>query len=363
MKILKNILATLLISVMALSVIGCHKKNEIAVTIDGFEFTSAYYMCALLNANGEAQNEVYSKLSAEEQQKEVDFYSKKIDGKKYTDWVKDRAIETLKEIAAYKSLSKKAKLKLDDETINNAKFYASYYWASYGYQQYFEPNGVSEATYTNYMVDSYYSNLYFDHLYGKDGEKEIAAKKIETKLYDNFIIANMLEVTFSEETDKEKKEIKTKFEKYTEDLKNGKRSFEEIYKEYHKIKDETKKDETDKDKTESKEDKPLDQYATVLGASGTGYENDNYKTVKKMKTGEVKLIEKDDKAGYIIAVKKDIKADKYYLKNLDSTVRHMIADDEYQEFIQKTAKGLKAKINKYAVNQFKVKNIVEPSYQ
>ena len=213
------------------------------------------------------------------------------------------------------------------------------------------------------MVDSYYSNLYFDHLYGEGGEKEIAAKKIETKLYDKFIIANMLEVTFSEETDKEKKEIKTKFEKYADDLKNGKRSFEEIYKEYHKIKDETKKDKTDKDETESKEDKPLDQYATVLGASGTGYENDNYKTIKKMKTGEVKLIEKDDKAGYIVVVKKDIKADKYYLKNLDSTVRHLIADEEYQEFIQKTAKDLKAKINKYAVNQFKVKNIVEPSYQ
>lgn len=355
MKIFKNILASALIFIMALSVVGCHKKNEIAVTVDGFDFTSAYYMCALINANSEAQSKVYEELTEEEQQKEIDYYSKKIDDKEYTKWVKDRAIEMIKEIAAYKSLSKKADLELDEETISNAKYYASYYWSSYGYGQYFEPNGVSENTYTDFMVDSYYSNLYFEHLYGEDGEKEIPAKDVKNKLYDNFIIANILEVTFSEETDKEKKEIKEKFETYVDDLKNGKRSFEEIYKEYNNI--------TEEEEETSETEKPADEYASILGAEGTGYDNDNYKTIRKMKTGEVKLIKKDSDAGYVLAVKQDIKSDKYYLKNLDLTVRHLIADEEYEKYIADIAKELKADINNYAVNQFKVKKIVEPSYQ
>ena len=55
MKLMKNIIAVVIVFVMAFSVTGCHKKNEIAVTANGFEYTSAYYMCALINADNEPQ--------------------------------------------------------------------------------------------------------------------------------------------------------------------------------------------------------------------------------------------------------------------------------------------------------------------
>lgn len=357
MKIFKKIAAILLVCLLALSAVGCHKKNEIAVTVDGFEFTSAYYMCALINANSEAQNKVYETLKEDEQQKEIDFYSKKIDDKNFVTWVEDRAIEMIKEIAAYKSLCKKANLKLDDETKANAQSYASYYWQS-GYSQYFEPNGVGESTYTNFTVDSYYSSLYFEHLYGKDGEKEIAADEVKNKIYDNFITANLIDVTFSEETDSEKTAIETKLNDYAAKLKNKSITFEQAYKEYYEIKDE----ETN-NTTESNDPKPKDEYATVLGAEGTGYEHDFYSDIQKMATGEIKVIKKENNAGLLLVVKQDIKADAFYLDNLDLTARHLIKDKEYSDDISKTVKALKPEVNKYAVKQFKVKKIVEPSYQ
>lgn len=359
MNIIKKLSALLLVCLMALSVTGCHKKNEIAVTVDGFEFTSAYYMCALINAKSEAQTKVYENLSEEElKQESIDYYSKKIDDKSFVNWVEDRAIEMIKEIAAYKSLCKKAKLEIDAETKATAEYYASYYWQS-GYSQYFEPNGVSAATYTQYNLDSYYSNLYFEHLYGKKGEKEIAADDVKTKTYNNFIIADIIEVTFSKETDKEKANIKTKLEGYEEDLKNNSKTFEEVYKEYYEVKDEEEKETED---TESKEPKPQDEYATVLGADGTGYEHEYYKDIQKMEVNETKIIKKDDNAGYLLVVKKDIKADSYYLDTLDLTVRHLIKDEEFAKDIAKIAKDLKTEINKYATGQFKVKKIVEPTY-
>lgn len=357
MKIFKKIAALLLVCLLALSAVGCHKKNEIAVTVDGFEFTSAYYMCALINANSEAQNKVYETLKEDEKQKEIDFYSKKIDDKNFVTWVEDRAIEMIKEIAAYKSLCKKANLKLDDETKANAQSYASYYWQS-GYSQYFEPNGVGESTYTNFTVDSYYSSLYFEHLYGKDGEKEIAADEVKNKIYDNFITANLIDVTFSEETDSEKTAIETKLNDYAAKLKNKSITFEQAYKEYYEIKDE----ETN-NTTESNDPKPKDEYATVLGAEGTGYEHDFYSDIQKMATGEIKVIKKENNAGLLLVVKQDIKADAFYLDNLDLTARHLIKDKEYSDDISKTVKALKPEVNKYAVKQFKVKKIVEPSYQ
>ena len=55
MRNIKRIIALALGLLMALSFAGCHKKNEIAVTIGDVEFTSAYYMCALVNADSEAK--------------------------------------------------------------------------------------------------------------------------------------------------------------------------------------------------------------------------------------------------------------------------------------------------------------------
>lgn len=356
MKILKKITAAIIICIMAMSLIGCHPKDEIAVTIDGQKYTSAYYMAALLNAYTEAQNLVYNDLSEEElsSSSKIDFSSKKVEGKAFDSWVKDTAIESLKQIAYYKSCCEKNELKLTDEQTSSAEYYASLYWSNYGYSQLFEPNGVSLETYKKYMLDGSYSALYFEHLYGKDGEKEIASKTVKSEFKKNFILANMLEVTFSEETDAEKKKIGEQFEDYYKALKNGKKTFEEIYVEYNNIKEEDHKHE---------ENGPKDPHATVIGAEGTGYEHDYYKDIKKLDAGEIKLIKKDDNAGYLLVIKQDISADKYYLENMDMTVRHLIKDEEFTADSEKAAAKLTADINKYAVNQFKVNKIVEPSYQ
>lgn len=354
MNTIKKIIAAVLVCLMALTIIGCHPKDEIAVTIDDHEYTSAYYMCALINAYMEGQQEVYNNLSDEEASStDIDFFSKKIEEKSFSDWVKDRAIESLKEISIYKSLCSDNKLELTDEERANTEYYVSFYWSSYGYSALFEPNGVSQATYTDYMLDSGYAQLYFEHLYGKGGEKEVAATEVETKLYSDFLIANLLEVTFSEETDTEKTAIKNKFVEYEKNLKNRKMTFEEVYVDYNK---------EENHKHEETEDGPKDPHATIIGKDGTGYEHDFYGDIEKMKTGEIKLIEKENNAGLLLVVKQDIKADGYYLENMDMTVRQLLKYEEYSKDMAKQAEKLEAEINKYAVNQFKVKNIKEPQY-
>ena len=79
MKNFKRIIALALVFLMAVSFVGCHKKNEIAVTVGDVEFTSAYYMCALINADSEAKTKVQEELSEDEQSSttEIDYYSKK----------------------------------------------------------------------------------------------------------------------------------------------------------------------------------------------------------------------------------------------------------------------------------------------
>ncbi len=359
MKSFKRLIALTLALWVVLSFAGCHKKDEVAVTIGDVEFTSAYYMCALINADSEAKSKIYEDLSEEDKQKEIDYYSKKIDKKDYVTWVEEKAIDTLKTIAAYKILCKENKIEPDKEDISNAEMYASYYWSSYGYSAYFEPNGVSQATYTQHMKDSYYAETYFEHLYGKEGEKAIADETVKTKMLENFITANILSGSYTDEMkDADKTALKTKFDNYAKALKDGSKTFKDVYNEHNEVKEETKEE----TKEESDEPKPKDEYASIIGAEDTGYNAAYYEAVKKMATGDIQVIELEDKSGIVLAVKQDINADPYYLDTLDMTVRHLIADEEYEKDIAEYAKKLKVDINKFAVGQFKVKKIIEPSY-
>ncbi|MDD6478355.1 MAG: hypothetical protein PUF48_00870 [Oscillospiraceae bacterium] len=359
MNSLKKVFAVLLVLAMLFSFAGCHKKGEIAVTVDGVEFTSAYYMCALVMADGEARSKVQEE--AKETDTEIDYFSKKIDGKKYVDWVKDTALESLKKIAAYKIKCDDAKLKVEDGTVTNTKSYASYYWYNYGYQTLLEPNGISYNTYEQYMLDSNYSGTYFEHVYGKGGEKEIPAKDIEKSLYENFEIANVLEASFDGLKEDEIKKLKEKFDKYYKELKDGKKSFEEVYNDHNGIKpEEDKKDEDKKEEEDKKELEPKDKYATILGTDKTDYASDHFKTVQKMKINEIKLVELDEKKGLVLLIKKEIKADPYYLDSMDLTVRNMLKGDEFEKTMDEFIKTLKLEEDKYATGQFKVKKIKYP---
>ncbi len=355
MKLIKKLTALFLVCLMALSLTGCHKKGEIAVTINGYDFTSAYYMCAFVNAYLQGQQEVMIELSEEEAQEEIDYSKQKIDGKKFEDWVKDTAIDTLKKNAYFKGLCAEKKIEMTDDYKADNEYYASLYWSSYGYSELFEPNGVSLETFTDYMVDETYAELYFEKTYGENGEKEIPAKEIKSKLHKDFMIANILEYNHSSDAkaDELTKNIK-KFKEYAADLEAGKTTFEKVYNEFNHIKEEDKEEE---DHEEHDHAEPKDALATVIDA-----DHDNYSDIKKMDIGEIKFIEKKDKAGCLLIIKQDIKADDFYLEDMDMQIRHLLKDDEFNKQTDEEYKKLSAEINKYAVNQFKVKKIVEPSY-
>lgn len=358
MKNTRKIFALMLSVVMLFMFSGCHKQNEVALKVKDVEFTSAYYMTALVNANFEAQNKVYESLSDEEKQSQtsIDYFSKKIDGKKYSEWVKDTAIENLKRTAAYKILCEENKVELLKKVQENATMYASYYWSNYGESQYFEPNGVSFETYSQYLKDNVYLESHFDFVYGKNGEKAISEETVKTEMGKNFVIANVLEAGYEDGmTDAQKTELSNKIKNYEADLKSGKKTFEDVYKDYNGTTEETQTE------TDDGTSKPKDKYASVLGKEGTAYESEHFETVEKMAVGEIRVIELEDKSGIMLVVKQDILADPYYLETLDSTVRHIIADEEYQKFIDEYVKDLKVTVNKFATNRFKVEKIVIPS--
>lgn len=356
MKIIRKILALVMASLMVMSLTAClHKKGEIAVTVGDVKFTSAYYMCALINANYEAQSKVYEELSDEEKQQEIDYFSKKIDKKKFSDWVEDRAVEMLKEIAAYKTICKENKLELTKEKKEEVEEAVGYYWDSYGYSAIFEPNGVSRDTYAKYMEDGYLSELYFDYVYGKEGTKAIKIEDVNKNIIDNYILVDEITINHDENAkDEDKAANKAKLEGYAKEIKNGKKTFIDIYKAHNEIKDEETQETEEKDEV-----KAINTYANILGKEDTDFVSESFDTYNKYEFDAVQVVENEGKTAVSLVIKRDISKDQYYMDYLDNYARHSIADEDFEKEISDYAEKLKADVSSYAVGQFKVENIVD----
>lgn len=358
MNMLKRTFALMLCLILAIGCLaGCHEKGEIAVTIGDVEFTSGYYACALVFSDSEARTKVESALSAKgDLPDKIDYYEEKVENKDYVSWVEENALNTLKDIAAVKTLSAEAKFELDAETKSLSEEESDYLWESYGYKALLEPNGVSEQTFKEYMLDSYLMDKYFEYLYGKGGKKEIAADKLTKHLTDNYVIVNKLEVSFSSLKDEQKADKKEQFAGFEKALKDGTKTFEDIYLEYNEIDKENHKHEEPKEG----ELAPKDTHATILGSEETSYASEHFKTAKEMAVGDVKLVTLESDAGLVLMVKADIAADPYYISELDLMLRDELEGENYSNDIEKHGKSLKCTVNDFSIGQFDVEDIEYP---
>ena len=71
-KFISLMCLSLTIILAAGSLSGCHKQNEIAVTVEGVEVKTSTYICALIDADLQGRQKVY-----EEKSKADDFDSSK----------------------------------------------------------------------------------------------------------------------------------------------------------------------------------------------------------------------------------------------------------------------------------------------
>lgn len=377
MKTLKKVLAMCLALVLVLSFAGCHQKNEVAVKAGDDTFTSAFYMCALINADTAARTKIDEAKAAEKENATssttsatTDYFAETIDGKSYEDYVKESALNTIKRFVYVKRMCDENNLTISEQEKNNSLTMTEYYWNYYGYASLFEANGVSLATYKEYTLYSLYEDKYFNFIYGEGGDKAVSDTDIKNFLYSNYVIADVLSASVASKKDSEKALVQTDFEKYKGRLEKGE-TFEKIYKEYNKVKEDTTSSTTSSTASSatssttsgSEENKalaPKDSYAQVIGSKETSYSSKQYETIKAMKTGEVKFVKDDESGYYYLFVKGDITADPYYLEGFKKNVLNDMKFDEFEAAIKAEAAKVELKTVAFAINQFKVNKIKYP---
>lgn len=409
-KLLKTIAVVLCVAFTVPTLGACHKKNEIAYTIGGHEFTSAMYSCALTLSAASARSSIDSFIN--EQSSDSNSSSSKVDYTKYkfdsegkvsndgtvsyNDYVKNQAVGTLKQFAAVMSLCEAENITMSEDEVSEAKAQASYYWnvgcdySTYVYYanngvnptQYFIPyserleaNGVSESTYEQYMIYQYQYGFYFDHLYNEGGTKEVSKDTLNEYLTAHYAIANTLSLTTKDSegnalSDEDKAAVKANADAYAARLNAGE-SFETVYKEENKTdsdsdtadesKDSSTDNSTDGSGTEDKtEEYTPESYLRLYGDSETSSESTMFSDVSGMKIGEIKVVEDTANSAYVILQKRDITEHDYWLDNLRSSILQDLKADEYDDMLKENAEKLEIKEDTHATRPFTVKKVKFP---
>lgn len=354
MKTVKRITALLIVLVLTFSLSACHKQGEVAVASGDYEITSAMYSYYLVMADIEAKGIIDNDTeNYDTTAQNFDYLKQTIDGKKYTDYVKELALKNCLTAIAYRKLCDENELELDTDTIANAEYTVSYYWSYYGYSEIFPENGVGYDTYLEGVKNDYFGDAYFMHLYDEGGEKAVSSDELQNVLDENFAAAYILNYDYSSETDADVDSIVSKMEGYKTRLANGE-SFKDIYNEYNEIKEEETTEETE----ESDEPQPQDEYISVVGSADTNSAFDKFDEVKAMALDEIKIISDTDNKAVYLVVKKDINSDSYYKETyLKSDLLYLVKGDEFEELISTYTDTLEYTVSDFAINQFKVKNI------
>lgn len=357
MKTFKSVISVLLVLLMVFCFTACHTQNEVAVTVGDIKFTSAMYSYALFSADNEAKTLVDEKLAETATEENpvpetVDYFAQTIEEKSYVTWVEERALELLRDWAAYETLCKENNLTLDEEEISEIESYAQYYYSYYG--SLFSANGIGEETYTKMMYYDSYANEYFDFLYGKDGSKAIPQEDVTNSFKTSYRVALVLQTDVTQMEEADATAAKTKLEEYRTKLEGG-ASVVDVYNEFNNLTEESAAT------TGYSPVKEVKECASIIADPDVdeSYGVDFFKDIKDMAAGEVKIMDaQQDGSKFVrLVLIIDSESDASYLENMDASIRWNLKNEEYTADVSTYGATLKVTKNKYAMNAFKVKDI------
>lgn len=384
MKTLKKIIALVLAVMMLCCLAACHPKNEVAISAGEYSVTSAVYSYYLIKADSEAKSKVDEVRG--DANATTNYYSETVDGKPFEQYVRDAALDECKTYIARQKMCDEAGIKLSAEQKANVETNAETYWYSYGYSAMLEPNGISLSTYTNILKNEARYSVYFEKLYGKDGDREIPADDINKHFAEHYAAVWMpVEHDYSSVENVDPQVLLTQYESYKEMLEDG-ATFDEVVTAYKggtnssedssssenassdASQDDTSSadssEETSSDNTSSEEDAPKDKNVTILTDSEDTFDATvfaKFSEVKSLEVGKAAVIHDADSKKIYVVLKKYFFADEYYTEQFDTEVREALKGDELDADLAKVKDALKLDVNDYAIKQFKIKKIVYPT--
>lgn len=382
-------------AVTAGTMAGC-SSTDYALTADGKKVNAGVYISYALS---EMTSQMYTMYYGGKVKDLSECFDKQIDGKDFTTYVKDSALEKTKEFATVNAKFDELGLKLSKDDKNTISDNVSSSWDSNG--DFYESEGISRESIKQTYEFSFKRSAIFDYYYAEGGKEEVPADDLQTYVNDNYIRYKLVTIPKSTSTDDDTKksenaEIKELVDGYLEEAKElDFEGFDKIideYDAYKKAKDaedstDSSADESAADSSEadtelsadtdtsssddssadgdSEEEDKYSNETVVNYTDGTNKDSDKYnennaELLKQIKEGEYGAAASwDNDTNYYIFMSADIAERTDYVDDNKETLLQSMKGDEFDSKVEGWVKEMKITVNNKAVKRYTVKEIYD----
>lgn len=371
-RIAQKLIAAALCAGLAVTLTSCRKINNpfvdtsYVMRTESGKIAPGVYIYSQFEALGDAQDkfiEEHPDVDTTEDGFSFDKY--KVEGKEYTQWVKDRALLlTARLLAAEKMFDERGLSFTPEEELNLAKNaenkwntdwyydananYYGYYDSELGGQTWgelYESSGISEESFKFVYKASAKESKIFESLYGKDGTEAVSDAEWQGIWQKDYARYRRLTININNDEgetvpEAELAELAELGEGYAARLANGE-GFTKIKKDYQRYLDEKNGVESEEEPDEEEPDETLNDYFTKRNE-----ENKVVTRVFEMELNKPELFK--DETAYYVLERLDVLEREDLYDSYRNTIVHGLKDDEFKATMESKAGEL---LNTVTVNQ------------
>ena len=413
----KKIAAAVSAVVLAGTLSGCALENGYIMTVDDIDIRSGVYISfeqdaidkaydiieqrAAENAESDGDGEdadTSGGTSADGSAEEYNIFDEVIDGKSFSDWVKEETLKGVKRYVGIKRQCEEFGIALSDEEIaeinsdiqeewDSGNFYVQYYYGFSTLGEYYSSMGIGIESLKEIEKADRLNNLLFLHYYGEGGQLAVPDDEIDPYIEENYAAYRLITLQFLDyrgdllTSDLQKQEILDRAQEYADRINKGE-SFADVYYDFNLL---TAQNKAKADAEDSYDEMFLDGLLDEEGRTPDGLTEEEYvlkainsATATKGESDSMydevaskdHSILTDELTDYLFSLPADSKAYVYEgttsayvvvrmpadaLSNWKAsnieTILHELRDDAFDSFMDLACQNYKVSMNEYLVNK------------
>lgn len=314
------------------------------------QISPGLYILYEVDAFSEAEYKIAENVENYAGMKSSELLKQQVEGKLATDWIKEKAVDSVKTYIAVKDRFESMGLSLSDSEIAAIDSNLGTIKMSSG--DFYTKNGIAESSLRDFYMGYARENGLFLTLYGEGGEFGVTPDELGKYFADNYAMVDILLMykpssvpegetrTLEQLADEERAQA----EAYLERLKNGEEIEELVYEwQLSQVTDEQKAEVLKPEKG---------QLSMVFSEAGrVNYGDKLTDAALQSNVGDIRMVEEDD--FLIIFKKSDIREDGEVFDSYKSTVLQEMKFDEYEAKIKEWADSVQIEVNEAAVKKYK----------
>jgi hypothetical protein len=189
----KKITAIIIAAVMILGLSAC-ADTRYALTIDSQQIRAGEYIYLQILAAQEAAGKFMEENPDFAWEEGFDFFMQTVEGVPFGDWINNRAVENLTEIAAVRQMFAELELELSDEDELQVRRFTEEEWQQGS--EFFEEKGIGKESLASIILGEFERSMVFFAIFGEGGTEAVEQEEINSHFEDNFVRFRAITMSF-----------------------------------------------------------------------------------------------------------------------------------------------------------------------